>query len=82
MLWAGDSKYPDPITVVTEYSDENDMELKVAKATTDEYTFSINNIQLASIPFPVTVNKITIGLQSSSGTVEVEIPNKDSVDGT
>lgn len=82
VLWAGNSKYPDPMTVVTKYSDENDMELKVAKVTADEYTFSINNIQLATIPFPVAVNKITIGLQSSSGTIEVEIPNKDSVDGT
>jgi hypothetical protein len=81
-LWAKNVKYPEPITVVTAYREENDMDIRVAKGATDEYVLSINGNNLAVIPFPVEVTKITIGLQSSTGTVNIKIPKGALVDGT
>lgn len=81
-LWANNKKYPEPMTINTGFSNETEMEISVEKSSSDGYSISVNNMNLITIPFPIPVTKITVGLQSSKGLIDVILPTKNGNNGT
>ena len=72
-FWVGGDKYPERVSSPTPHSKAEEMTVRIKVRGTEEIDYFINDINYQEIPFPIKLDKTTIGFQSAKGQINVKL---------